>query len=309
MAEGSPLDSRPGFAEFDITRPNVARVYDYFVGGKDNFAADREFAEKAMEIAPKAPLAAQANRDFLRRVVRYLVGEAGITQLLDIGSGLPTAGNVSEVAHEINSAVHVAYVDDDPVVYLHSKALLSEAATADIVKADVRRPAEILTDPTVRSLIDFDRPVGLLLLAVLHHIEDRDDPAGIVAQLRDAMPAGSYLAISSFRMPGPELPELRAATIEGERLLAQGLGTGRWREYEEILTWFGDWELLPPGLVSLLEWRPSAHDHIERDEVYHSFFGGVARKNLARSRNAICGPRQARFANPRLPRPLSLPGY
>jgi hypothetical protein len=266
------------FAEFDITRPNVARVYDYFVGGKDNFAADREFADKAMEIAPKAPLAALANREFLRRVVRYLVGEAGITQLLDVGSGLPTQGNVSEVAHAINPAVHVAYVDNDPVVYLHSKALLSDAATADIVKADVRSPAEILTDPTVRSLIDLDRPVGLLLLAVLHHIEDREDPAGIVAQLRDAMPSGSYLAISSFRMPGPELPELRAATIEGERLLAQGLGTGRWREYEEILTWFGDWELLPPGLVSLLEWRPPAHDHIERDEVYHSFFGGVARK-------------------------------
>jgi len=278
MAEGSPLESWPAFAEFDITRPNVARVYDYFVGGKDNFAADREFADKAMEIAPKAPLAALANREFLRRVVRYLVGEAGITQLLDIGSGLPTQGNVSEVAHEINPAVHVAYVDNDPVVYLHSKALLSDAVTADIVKADIRSPAEILTDPTVQSLIDFDQPVGLLLLAVLHHIEDREDPAGIVARLRDAMPAGSYLAITSLRMPGPELPELRAATIEGEKLLAQGLGTGRWREDEEILTWFGDWELLPPGLVSLLEWRPSAHDHIERDEVYHSFFGGVARK-------------------------------
>ena len=278
MAEGTPVDSWPASAEFDITRPNVARVYDYFVGGKDNFAADREFAEKAMELAPKAAVAAQSNREFLRRVVRYLIGEAGITQLLDIGSGLPTQGNVSEVAHEINPAVHVAYVDNDPVVYLHSKALLSNAATADIVKADIRRPAEILTDPIVRSLIDFDRPVGLLLLAILHHIEDHEDPAGIVAQLRDAMPAGSYLAISSLRKPGPELPEIRAKAIRAEKLLAQGLGSGRWREDEEILAWFGDWQLLPPGLVSLLEWRRPTADPIERDEIYHSFFGGVARK-------------------------------
>jgi hypothetical protein len=231
-----------------------------------------------MELAPKAAVAAQNNREFLRRVVRYLVGEAGITQLLDIGSGLPTQGNVSEVAHEINPAVHVAYVDNDPVVYLHSKALLSKAATADIVRADIRRPAEILTDPTVRSLIDFDRPVGLLLLAILHHIEDHEDPAGIVAQLRDAMPAGSYLAISSLRKPGPELPEIRAKAISAEKLLAQGLGSGRWREDEEILAWFGDWELLPPGLVSLLEWRPPMAGRLERDEIYHSFFGGVARK-------------------------------
>jgi S-adenosyl methyltransferase len=278
MVEGSPLDSWPAFAELDITRPNVARVYDYFVGGKDNFAADREFADRALEMAPKAALAAQANREFLRRVVRYLVGEAGITQLLDIGSGLPTQGNVSEVAHEINPAAHVVYVDNDPVVYLHSKALLSKAATADIVKADVRRPAEILTDPTVRSLIDFDRPVGLLLLAVLHHIEDHEDPAGIVAQLRDAMPAGSYLAISSLRMPGPEVPEFRAMAIRAEKLLAEGLGSGRWREDKEILAWFGDWELLQPGLVPLLEWRPPTADPIERDENYHSFYGGVARK-------------------------------
>ena len=270
-------DDRPGMG-FDVTKTNVARVYDYFVGGKDNFAADREFAQAAMRIAPKAPLAALNNREFLARVVRYLVGEAGITQLLDIGSGLPTQGNVSEVAHQINPAVHVAYVDNDPVVYLHSKALLSNAVTADIVKADIRHPAEILTDPIVRSLIDFDRPVGLLLLAILHHIEDQEDPAGIAAQLRDALPAGSYLAISSLRKPGPELPEIRAKAIRAEKLLAQGLGSGRWREDEEILAWFGDWEPLLPGLVSLLEWRPPTADHIERDEIYHSFFGGVARK-------------------------------
>jgi hypothetical protein len=278
MTKDGPAGYREAVAAVDFRRPNVARVYDVFLGGKDNFAADREFADKAMEIAPKAPLAARANRDFLRRVVRYLVGEAGIDQLLDLGSGLPTQGNVSEVAHEINPAVRVVYVDNDPVVYTHSKALLADAQTTDIVNGDVRRPAEILANPAVRALIDFDRPAGLLLIAILHHIEDEDDPAGIAAQLRDALPPGSYLAISSFRMPGPELPELRAATLEGERLLTQSLGSGRWREDEEILSWFGDWELLEPGLVPLAEWRPAVRGSIARDEIYHGFSGGVARK-------------------------------
>ncbi len=271
-------DDRRPLPDFDVSKPNVARVYDAFLGGKDNFAADREFVDAAMRLAPKAPLAARANRAFLRRVVRYLVAEAGLIQLLDIGSGLPTQGNVSEVAHEVDPAVHVVHVDIDPVVYTHSKALLADSRTTDIIIGDVRRPAEILADPAVQALIDFDRPVGLLLIAILHHIADQEDPARIAAQLRDALPAGSYLAISSFRMPGPELPELRAATIEGEKLLTGTLGTGRWREDKEILTWFGAWELLEPGLVPLVEWRPTVTGRIKRDEVYHSFFGGVARK-------------------------------
>jgi hypothetical protein len=279
LAEGGPSRTRQVLAGIDVTRPNVARVYDAFLGGKDNFAADREFVAKAVELAPKSPLVAKANRAFLRRVVRYLVGEAGITQLLDIGSGLPTQGNVSEVAHEVNPAVHVVHVDNDPVVYTHSKALLADSRTTDIVALDVRRPADILADPVVREMIDFGRPVGLLLFAILHHIQDHEDPAWIAAQLRDAMPRGSYLAISSFRMPGPELPELRAATIEGEKLLVGTLGSGRWREDEEIITWFGDWELLEPGWVSLAAWRPTISRRIPQDEVYHGFFGGVARKN------------------------------
>jgi S-adenosyl methyltransferase len=274
MASG---DRRP-VTEFDVSKPNVARVYDAFLGGKDNFAADREFVDAAMRLAPKAPLAAKANRAFLRRVVRHLVADAGLTQLLDIGSGLPTQGNVSEVAHEIDPAVHVVHVDIDPVVYTHSKALLANSSTTDIIIGDIRRPAEILADHAVRALIDLERPVGLLLIAILHHIEDHEDPAQITAQLRDAMPPGSYLAISSFRMPGPELPELRAATIEGEKLLTGTLGTGRWREDKEILTWFGDWELVEPGLVPLAEWRPAVTGRIKQDEVYHSFFGGVARR-------------------------------
>jgi S-adenosyl methyltransferase len=276
MADRNPQDSRHSLADIDITRPNVARVYDYFVGGKDNFTADREFANRAMDLAPNAALAAQLNRGFLRRAVRFMA-EAGISQFLDIGSGLPTQGNVSEVAHEINPKAHVVYVDNDPMVYIHSKALLADAVSVEIVKADIRNPAEILTDPVVLSLIDFDRPVGLLLLAILHHLEDSENPGGIVAQLRDAMPAGSYLAISSFRMPGPEHPDMRVETIEAERLLARDLGSGRWREDEEILSWFGDWDLLEPGLVSLAAWRQAAP--IGKDVIYHNFFAGVALKH------------------------------
>jgi hypothetical protein len=270
-------DERRGFT-FDVSKPNVARVYDYFLGGKDNFAADREFAQAAMQIAPKAPLSALNNREFLGRVVRFLVGEAGITQLLDIGSGLPTRGNVSEAAHALNPDVRVVHVDNDPIVYTHSKALLTDDRTTDIITADVRQPADLLADPVVRKLIDFSQPVGLLMLAVLHHVEDEDKPAEIADALRAAMPPGSYLAISSLRMPGPDAAELRAVTIEGEKLLTGQLGSGRWRETEEIQAWFGDWEMLPPGLVSLLEWRPPIQRELERDEVYHSFYGGVARK-------------------------------
>jgi hypothetical protein len=273
-----PPHVRPGLADIDISKPNVARVYDYFIGGKDNFTADREFAHEVMRIAPKAPIAAQASRHFLRRVVRYLVADEGITQLLDIGSGLPTQGNTSEVAHAINPDAHVVYVDNDPMVYIHSKALLSDAQKVDIVKADIRSPMEILTDSTVLSLIDFGKPVGLLLLSVLHHLTDAEDPSGIVTRLRDAMPSGSFLAISSFRMPGPEVPELRAATLESERLLEADLGSGRWREDEEILSWFGDWEMQPPGLVAAMDWRSETPGSVEDDEIYHGFSGGLAKK-------------------------------
>jgi hypothetical protein len=249
-----------------------------FLGGKDNFAADREFVAEVLRFAPMAPLAAIANRQFLHRVVHYLVTEAGITQFLDLGSGLPTQGNVSEVAHQFSPEAHVVHVDNDPIVYTHGKALLADERTTDFVRGDVRRPAEILADPVVWSMIDFDRPVGLLLFAILHHIEDQDLPERIIAEFREAMPGGSYLAISSLRLPGPDLPELRAVTIEGEKLLTGTLGSGRWREDDEIFSWFGDWELIAPGLVPLGEWRPPVQGHLPYPELRNSFSGGVARK-------------------------------
>ena len=277
MGEEDPLgDGR--YPDFDVSKPNVARVYDAMLGGKDNFAADREFVADVLRFAPMAPLGAIANRQFLRRVVQYLVVEAGVTQFLDLGSGLPTQGNVSEVAHQFNPRARVVHVDNDPVVYTHSKALLVDAGTTDFILGDVRRPGEILADPVVEAMIDFTQPVGLLLFALLHHVEDGDHPERILAEFRAAMPSGSYLAISSLRLPGPELPELRAITIEGEKRHSGPLGPMRWREDSEILSWFGEWELVPPGLVPLAEWRPLAAGHVAYPELRNSFSGGVAVK-------------------------------
>ena len=264
----------------DVTKPNIARVYDAFLGGKDNFAADRQVVDFALQVTPDAPVGARANRAFLRRVVRYLTAEAGIRQLVDIGSGLPTQGNVHEVAQDNAPQARVIYVDNDPLVRVHAQALLATGPDTIFLTADLREPQTILHDPAVRRHIDLGQPVGLLLFAILHHINDQEDPAGIVAQFRDELAPGSYLSISSFRMPGPEHPEDAARTAAMEKLFNEKLGTGRWRSHEEILAWFGDWQLLEPGLVPLPEWRPVVRGRARRDATYYGFVGGVARKPL-----------------------------
>ena len=183
-----------------------------------------------------------------------------------------------EIARDVSPGVRVVYTDNDPVVGVHGRALLADAATARFITADVRRPAEILDDPGVRAFIDFSRPVGLLMFAILHHITDAEDPAAITARFRGALAPGSYLAVSSVRMPGPEHPRDAEKASEVQKLFNETLGTGLWREDGEILAWFGDWELLEPDLVPLPVWRPDTVGPARRDSTYHGFVGGVARK-------------------------------
>lgn len=266
-------------AGVDPTKPSVARVYDYFLGGKDNFAVDRQVAQLALQVTPDGPEAGRGNRAFLRRVVRHLAGEAGIRQFLDIGSGLPTQGNVHQVAKEVTDGVHVIYADNDPMVLAHGRALLCEADTATVIQADIRNPEELLNAPEVRQFIDFDQPVGLLLLAILHHLPDEDDPGALAAAYRERLAPGSYLAISHFCDPGERAPEASRKAQQVQKLFNETLGTGRWRTYEEVTSYFGDFELLDPGLVPFAEWRPEPGEALpEQTDTYHTFIGGVARK-------------------------------
>jgi SAM-dependent methyltransferase len=261
----------------DVSAPNVARVYDYTLGGKDNYAIDREVADLSHEVMP-ARAGARANRAFLRRVVRFLVAEAGIRQFIDIGSGLPTQGNVHEVAQGIEPSTHVVYVDYDPVVLVHARALLGRTKTTEVITADVRRPEEILGDATVREFLDLDRPIGLLLFAVLHHVNDDEDPAEITRYLRDELPPGSYLAISHFHNPGDAEPRYAAMAAEAEKVFSENLGTGRFRSRAEILSFFGDFELLEPGLVPYNDWRPEGGVFPVPEAMRHLALCGVAKK-------------------------------
>lgn len=260
----------------DPTVPSIARAYNAFLGGKDNFAVDRELVRGTVEVLPDGPAGARANRAFLRRVVRYLVQEVGLRQFIDFGSGLPSQGNVHEVAREIDPGVRVVYVDIDPMVLAHARALLAGGNTT-VITADIRQPDAILEHPDLRELIDFDQPIGLLMFAILHHINDQEDPGGIAAKLRDRLCPGSHLAVSHFYNP-LEYPEESERVLATERLFNEQLGTGRWRTREEILGYFGDLELIDPGLVPMQDWRPDPGGPDE-EFPYHWFVGGVARKN------------------------------
>ncbi|MFI7549288.1 SAM-dependent methyltransferase [Micromonospora sediminimaris] len=262
----------------DMSVPSIARVYDFMLGGKDNFAVDRAVAEHALRITPDGPQAGQANRAFLRRAVRFLT-EQGIGQFLDLGSGLPTQGNVHQVALRHDPQARVVYVDNDPIVLAHGRALLADAGTATVVQADIRSPEAILEHPEVRRFLDFERPVGLLLFAILHHLTDDENPKAVAARLIDALPSGSYVAISHFRDPGDRHPDASRKAREVERIFNESLGTGRWRTDEEILSFVEGLEVAEPGLVPVAAWRPDPDETApEQSDTYHTFVGVVARK-------------------------------
>ncbi|MGW0763561.1 SAM-dependent methyltransferase [Streptomyces sp. NPDC002814] len=267
---------RPAWAprSIDISVPSVSRIYDFYLGGSHNFEVDREAARKAMEFMPGLPKIMQANRAFMRRAVRFAADE-GITQFLDIGSGIPTFGNVHEVARAASPGAHVVYVDHDPVAVAHSQAVLEGSTDTDVVAADLRKPQEILAAPQVRRLIDLNRPVALLLVAILHFVEDADDPYGAVAELRDALAPGSLLILTHASYEGIPLPAERAeGTVGVYKDIRNPLIM---RSRDEIAQFFEGYDMVEPGLVAMPRWRP---DTAPEDEDPYAFsgFAGVGRK-------------------------------
>ena len=241
--------------EIDTTKPHSARIYDYLLGGKDNFAADRDVAEKTLKAWPGLRVAARENRAFIRRAVSYLTAEAGVTQFLDIGSGLPTAGNVHEVAQGINPAARVVYVDNDPIVLAHGRALLSSTPEGKCayLHADLRDPLAIIDHEILRATLDFDQPIALILAALLHFFPDDVDPQGILATLKAALPSGSYLVAThgTSEYSGDVVSEGIGSAYLRDGIRAQSRTT---EEFADLL--FRDMVLIPPGVVVLSQWRP-----------------------------------------------------
>jgi SAM-dependent methyltransferase len=258
----------------DTKRANVARIYDYWLGGTHNFLADQDVGRAIAAVEPLMRALARANRAFLGRAVRFL-GAAGIDQFLDLGSGIPTSGNVHEIARQANPAARVAYVDIDPVAIAHSKAILAGNEYAAIADADLREPEKILAHNTVGRLIDFSRPVGLILLAVAQFITDAEDPWTIVATLRDALSPGSYLVLGHVTDEGSRPSTVQAAETVFNRNVATQI---RLRSRMEILRMFDGFELVEPGLVYTPMWRPDTADAVPAELAEFGALVGVARK-------------------------------
>jgi hypothetical protein len=262
-------------AEIDSSKPHAARVYDYFLGGTNNFAVDREAAQDVLQNSPSVRTAARENRAFLGRAVRYLAAEAGIRQFLDIGAGLPATASVHSVAQAVAPSARVVYADNDPLVQAHAQALLAaapEGRTA-YIRADLRDPAAILSDPVTREVLDFGQPIGLVMVAILHFVQDADNPRQILATLLDALPPGSYLAASHLTTEHDP-----AATAAGQRAMQRAGIAMRKRDSGEFARLaFRDLELVPPGVVLVSEWRPDVvSPRPTAAEV--NCYGGVARK-------------------------------
>jgi S-adenosyl methyltransferase len=241
--------------EISTSEPHSARIYDYFIGGKNHFAADRQMAAEILRHSPTVQIAARENRSFLGRAVRYLTAEAGISQFLDIGAGLPTTSNVHEVAQEVTPSGRVVYVDNDPLVVAHAGALLTstpEGRTA-YIHADLRDPAAILSHPDTRAVLDFGKPIALMLVAVLHFTPDEFKPAEIIATLVDALPPGSYLVASHLTTQHD--PD---ATSAGQQMMRQAGMAMQKRDSDVFASLaFSGLDLVPPGVVLASEWRPT----------------------------------------------------
>ncbi|WP_349253346.1 SAM-dependent methyltransferase [Saccharopolyspora erythraea] len=245
--------------EVDHTRPNPARIYDYGLGGHHNFAADRDQFEKLLEVDPDARLVVSANRAFLRRAVRYCLRQ-GITQFLDLGSGIPTVGNVHEAAHQLNPRARVVYVDNEPIAVAHTRRLLRENDNAEIVQADLRDPEAILRAPETQRLLDLSKPVGLMMVAVLHWVPSAD-VAGLLSRYREVLAPGSYLAIS--HLTSEHLPEQMG---EVEDVFAETTEPVVYRPRSEAAKLFEGFELVPPGVVYTSQWQSEPYEMVEPPE-------------------------------------------
>jgi hypothetical protein len=251
-------------ADVDLSRPNPARVYDYILGGANNFEVDREFAKRMMASLPDAQAQAQENRGFLRRVVSHLA-EQGIRQFVDLGSGIPTVGNTHEVVQRIDPTAKVVYVDHEPVAVAHSELILQGNENAAIIRGDVRDSTTILNDGVIKRMIDFDEPVAILMFAVLHFVSDEEDPYRLVARYRDATVPGSYLAVSHITQDDrPEIGELVEQYQRSVNMLTE-------RTKAEVTRLFAGYDLIEPGVVFTREWRPE----LDLDYGYASLLYGA----------------------------------
>ncbi len=258
----------------DTSKANIARVYDYWLGGSHNFRADQDAARTLIAMEPNTRAIMRANRAFLGRAVRFLAAEEGIRQFLDIGSGIPTNQNVHQVAQDVAPGSRVVYVDNDEVAVAHSRLLLEDCPDATVIQADLREPAKILAAPETQLLIDFDRPVAVLLVAVLHFVPDEAGPAQILAILRDALAPGSYLVIChSCRDAKPDFAD-PAANVYNSRVAAQVC----MRTRNQINDLFRGFTLVEPGLVWIPEWRPDSPADVPANPQQYWGLVGVGRK-------------------------------
>jgi hypothetical protein len=266
-------------ASIGTTKASIARVYDCFLGGKDNYEVDRRVFEQVDKIAPQLKRVARDHRDWLVRVTRYLAGPLGIDQFLDCGAGLPTAENTHQVAQRANTQARVLYVDNDPIVAAHGRALLEDNEYSRLVMTDLTKPDEVFDNPVVSEFLDFDRPIALIQCSTIHHVSDADGPHDIMKRYRELLPAGSYLALTHFFDPeDDDTGTALARYIEEVFTKDNSMGSGYFRKQAEIEAFFGDLELLPPGVTRLNDWwpdGPSLRPHTAEDEIV---IGGVARK-------------------------------
>ena len=254
-------------ADIDLTRPNAARIYDYVLGGANNFGVDREFAKKLMVTIPDIPAQAHQNRGFLRRTVAFMA-EQGIRQFLDLGSGIPTVGNTHEVAQRIAPGAKVLYVDNEAVAVAHSELILQDNPDADILRADVTDADSVLDSSRAQQLFDFDQPIGLLAFAIFHFVPDAGDPAGLIARYRDATVSGSYLAMTHVTADSrPEMTELAARYDQTPNPVTN-------RTKAQVQRLFAGYELVEPGVVFAPAWRPEVP--VAGDDAV--IYGAVGRK-------------------------------